>query len=81
MSIPVLPLSERKSNMPPLTNLNLELGAHILWISSTHEYYSSTKYELLTPSLSLSTVAYSIFVPVTGVRVFKIHDYITVYFK
>ena len=48
--------------MPPLTNLELELGAHILGISSTHEYYLSTKYELLTPTLSLSTVAYLIFI-------------------
>ena len=47
--------------MPPLTNLKLELGAHILWISSTHEYYSSPKYEHLTPIINLSTVAFSIF--------------------
>ena len=41
--------------------LKLELGAHILWISSTHEYYSSPKYEHLTPIINLSTVAFSIF--------------------
>ena len=45
--------------MSPLTDLKLELGVHLLCISSTHEYYLYTKDGLLTPTLSLSTMAYS----------------------
>ena len=39
-----------------LTHLNLDFGAHTLCVSSTHEYYSHTKYELQSPTLSGSTI-------------------------
>ena len=38
-----------------LTHLKLDFGAHTLCVSSTHEYYSHTKYELQSPTLSGST--------------------------
>ena len=33
-----------------LTHLKLDFGAHTLCVSSTHEYYSNTKYQLQSTS-------------------------------
>ena len=38
-----------------LKYLDLELEAHTWWFCSTHEYYKTTKYELLTPTPSASS--------------------------
>ena len=41
-----------------MEHLELELEAHSWWFCSTHEYYKTTKYELLTRTLSASSSMY-----------------------
>ena len=43
----------RETDISPKTFLWLEFGAHILWLSSTDEYFETVEYELQTPTTNM----------------------------